>query len=66
MRRMRWLLCLALALPAVLPLVGCTKGDECDSCTTDADCKDGFFCSHFSDDRFRCGSGVGASSCRTF
>jgi len=64
MRRMRWLLCLALALPAVLPLAGCTKGDECDSCTTDADCKDGFFCTDFSDGSRRCGSGVGATSCR--
>lgn len=64
MRRLRWLLCLTLALPAVLALGGCTSGDECDKCTDDADCKDGFFCTDFSDGSRRCGSGVGATSCR--
>ena len=66
MRRMRWLFCLALALPAMLPLASCTSGDECDKCTVDADCKDGFFCTHFSDGSRRCGSGLAATSCRTF
>lgn len=65
MRGVLWLLCLALAVPAVLPLAGCTSGDECDSCTVDADCKDGFFCSDFSDGVRRCGPGVGPAVCRT-
>ncbi len=64
MRRMRWLLCLALAVPAVLPLAGCTSGDECDSCTMDVDCKSGYFCTPFEDGSHRCGSGLGVTTCR--
>jgi hypothetical protein len=59
--RKRWLLYLALA---VLPLAGCTKGDECDRCESDEDCKEGFFCTTFSDDSRRCGSGIGSTTCR--
>jgi hypothetical protein len=44
-------------------LVGCNSGDECDTCSTDLDCEAGFFCSTFSDDSRRCGSGEGATSC---
>jgi len=62
MRRMRWLLCLALALPAALPLAGCSS--ECKTCKMDVDCKDGFFCTDFSDGSRRCGSGLGVTSCR--
>jgi hypothetical protein len=61
MFRRRWLLCLVLA---VMPLAGCTKGDECDRCETDEDCRDGFFCTNFSDESQRCGSGQGATTCR--
>ncbi len=55
---------LLLLLLLALPLVGCTSGDECDTCTSDDDCQTGFVCSTFSDGSQRCGSGVGSSSCR--
>jgi hypothetical protein len=66
MFRRRWLLYLVLA---VMPLAGCTKGDECDRCETDEDCRDGHFCVNFlnPDGTFnskRCGSGQGADTCR--
>jgi len=54
----------AVVLIALTALIACTKGDECDKCTTDADCKEGFFCSDFNDQSRRCGSGVGATTCR--
>jgi hypothetical protein len=59
--RSRWLLAVVLA---ALPVLGCSKGDECDTCGTDADCKDGLVCSTFSDGSKRCGSGLGATQCR--
>jgi hypothetical protein len=49
---------------AALPVVGCSSGDECDTCESDSDCTDGFFCTDFSDGSRRCGSGVGATTCR--
>lgn len=55
---------LLLALVAALPLLACTKGEECDTCTKDDDCKGGFVCSKFQDGSMRCGSGVGATICR--
>jgi hypothetical protein len=58
--RLLYLLLLVLAAP----LVGCSSGGECDTCTSDDDCQTGFVCSTFSDGSRRCGSGVGASSCR--
>jgi len=61
MTRPRWLLVLVLAL---MPIVSCTKGNECDTCETDADCQEGFLCSDFSDGSQRCGSGVGGTNCR--
>lgn len=61
MRRPRSLLLLMLL---ILPLLSCTKGNECDTCGTDQDCKEGFFCTAFSDGSSRCGSGVGATTCR--
>ena len=61
MSRSRWLAGLLLAAFAVL---GCAKGDECDTCAGDEDCRDGFVCTSFSDGSRRCGSGVGASTCR--
>ncbi|HEX6739326.1 MAG TPA: hypothetical protein VF310_13695 [Vicinamibacteria bacterium] len=60
MRRTRIL----MLVLAALPVLACTKGDECDRCSGDSDCKDGFFCVTFSDESRRCGSGVGASTCR--
>lgn len=55
---------LFLLLLLAIPLVGCSNGDECDTCTSDDDCQTGFVCTSFSDGSQRCGSGVGASSCR--
>jgi len=67
MRRSRWLMCMVLA---ALPLVvACTKGNECDDCSQDSDCKGGLVCVNFLDENGnivgkRCGSGVGATTCR--
>ena len=61
MRRSRFLLVILLAL---LPIVSCTKGNECDRCQSDSDCQEGFLCSAFSDGSQRCGTGVGGSTCR--
>jgi hypothetical protein len=63
MRRSRWLLAAVLAL---MPLVSCTRGQVCDRCETDEDCQDANapVCTTFSDGSQRCGSGVGASTCR--
>jgi hypothetical protein len=58
--RRRILLTILLALP----LAGCNSGDECDTCSSDDDCQTGFVCSTFSDGSMRCGTGVGASTCR--
>ncbi len=60
---------LALFVLAALPLAGCSKGEECDTCDTDADCKSGLFCVNFKDENGnpagkRCGSGIGATNCR--
>ena len=54
----------AVVLAALTALGACTKGDECDKCSSDKDCKEGFFCSEFNDGSHRCGSGVGATTCR--
>jgi hypothetical protein len=61
MRRSRFFLLLAFA---ALPVLGCSSGDECDTCSTDEDCKDGFVCSSFEDGSSRCGSGLGVTTCR--
>jgi hypothetical protein len=61
MTRFRWL---AVAVLALLPLAGCTKGNECDSCSSDTDCQDGLVCSTFDDGSKRCGTGTGATQCR--
>jgi hypothetical protein len=55
---------LALPLLLTLPLVACNNGDECDTCSSDEDCKSGLVCSTFDDGSQRCGSGVGSSTCR--
>ncbi len=63
MTRTRLLLML-LAL-ASLPASSCrSTGDECDRCSSDDDCKAGLFCSTFGDGSKRCGSGIGATTCR--
>jgi hypothetical protein len=61
MRRTRWLALLVLAL---VPLAGCSKGGECDTCGSDDDCQGGLVCVTFNDGSKRCGSGVGATTCR--
>jgi hypothetical protein len=57
---------LRLFLPLVLavPILACSDGDECDTCSQDSDCKAGFVCSTFNDGSRRCGTGTGASTCR--
>ena len=60
MRRSRLLLAVLIAL---MPILSCTSGGECDRCETDEDCQEGFLCSTFSDGSLRCGTG-GASTCR--
>ena len=55
---------LLLLATLALPWLGCTKGNECDRCESDEDCKQGFVCNSFSDDSKRCGSGIGATTCR--
>jgi hypothetical protein len=45
-------------------MLACTKGEECAICKSDSDCKGGFACSQFSDGSKRCGSGIGATTCR--
>lgn len=57
---------LGLVMLLTLPLGSCgSSGDECDTCSSDDDCKAGLVCSTFSDGSQRCASGVGATSCRT-
>lgn len=58
--RRGWLLAFLLAIP----LLGCTKGQECDTCSKDEDCEAGFVCSTFNDGSQRCGAGTGATMCR--
>ena len=62
MRRRRAILIL---LMAALPVLACSSGDECDTCDSDDDCQDGLVCSTFGDGSRRCGSGLGATTCRT-
>lgn len=55
---------LGLLLALTLPISSCgTSGEECDRCTTDADCTGGLFCSTFDDGSMRCGTGMG-TTCR--
>jgi hypothetical protein len=66
MGRYRWLMLLVLA---ALPLAGCSKGDECDTCEQDSDCREGLVCRNFLDDEGtvidkRCASGLGRTQCR--
>ena len=52
----------AVLAVSLLPL-GC--GKECDTCSNDDDCaSEGLVCVQFSNGSRRCGSGVGATTCR--
>jgi hypothetical protein len=62
--RKAWSAGLLILVLLAVPLVACSNGGECETCTSDDDCQTGFVCSTFSDGSQRCGSGVGASSCR--
>ena len=55
-----------LALIAALfigALSSCASTEECGTCSGDADCRSGFFCSTFSDGTRRCASGMGDTTC---
>jgi hypothetical protein len=59
-------LAIGLLVLLTLPLGSCgSSGDECAKCSSDDDCTSGLVCSKFSDGSQRCGTGVGATSCRT-
>jgi hypothetical protein len=63
MKQTRYLLFVLVLL--ALPASSCkSTGEECDSCSSDGDCKSGLVCSTFSDGSKHCGSGVGATNCR--
>jgi hypothetical protein len=54
---------------AVLLLAGCTKGDECDRCDSDDDCREGWICGELTpvdgeSPGRRCVSGRGETECR--
>ena len=54
-----------LPLLVALPLLMCSKGDECNTCSVDADCNAGFVCSNFDNGGgMRCGRGTGTTTCR--
>ena len=68
MHRFRFPLLMLLALLS-LPIAGCSEGNECDTCETDEDCRDGLVCRNFLDESGnvvdkRCGSGIGRTQCR--
>jgi hypothetical protein len=60
MKRRHALLAAVLLLAGLLPACG----SECNRCSSDDDCEAGFVCTTFSDGSKRCGSGVGATTCR--
>jgi hypothetical protein len=62
MRRVAFVL---FVLALGLPLLACTQKDECEACSSDADCRPGFVCSNFDDGGRRCGSGLGSTGCPT-
>ncbi len=56
----------AMAIAAALiigALSSCASTEECGTCSGDADCRSGFFCSTFSDGTRRCASGIGDTTC---
>jgi hypothetical protein len=59
----------ALGLAFALALSGCTKGDECDRCDSDDDCREGWICGELTPVNGesvgkRCVSGTGVTECR--
>jgi hypothetical protein len=52
-----------LAALVIGALSSCASTEECGTCSGDADCRSGFFCSTFSDGTRRCASGMGDSTC---
>jgi hypothetical protein len=54
-----------LVVLCAVPMLTCSSGDECDKCSSDDDCEQGFVCSEFDDGSRRCGSGEGVTTCRT-
>lgn len=53
----------------VTALSGCTKGDECDRCDSDDDCREGWICGELTPVNGesvgkRCVSGTGVTECR--
>lgn len=62
-RLMTRVVAVAIVVGSVIPLGGC--GKECDTCQSDDDCaSEGLVCVSFSNGSKRCGSGVGATTCR--
>jgi hypothetical protein len=62
-RLTRRLVAVVFLAGSVLTLGAC--GKECDTCSTDDDCaSEGLVCVQFSNGSRRCGSGVGATTCR--
>jgi hypothetical protein len=58
-----------VALVLSLALSGCTKGEECDRCSSDDDCREGWVCGELSPVNGesvgkRCVSGIGETECR--
>ena len=56
-------------LVLAVALSGCTKGDECDRCDSDDDCREGWICGELTpvDGESvgkRCVSGIGETECR--
>jgi hypothetical protein len=59
----------ALTLAVLIALSGCTRGDECDRCDSDDDCREGWICGELTPVNGesvgkRCVSGVGETECR--
>ena len=55
---------LLLALLVLIPVLSCSRGGECDKCSSDSDCKNSQVCAKFDNGDMRCGSGIGATQCR--
>ncbi len=66
MMRTRYVVLSLAFLAASALTVACrSNGGECDTCSSDEDCKTGLTCSSFSDGSTRCGSGIGSTTCTT-
>jgi hypothetical protein len=58
---------IGIAALLALSLAAC-GGKECETCELDTDCEggEGLICVKFQDGSSRCGSGIGATTCRSF